>query len=68
MTGYAGRNKPAEGKIHDLWAKALVLEESPGQRLIIHFVWINPFIFKDQSDKHTDLLFTDICTGLNLYF
>ena len=35
MTGYAGRNKPAEGKIHDLWAKALVLEESPGQRLII---------------------------------
>src|SRR6516162_5406749 len=26
MSGYGARNKPAEGKIHDLWAKALALE------------------------------------------
>jgi hypothetical protein len=26
MSGYGGRTKPAEGQVHDLWAKALVLE------------------------------------------
>src|SRR5689334_12427431 len=26
MSGYAGRDKPAEGTLHKLWAKALVLE------------------------------------------
>ena len=25
MSGYASRNKPSEGKIHDLYAKALAL-------------------------------------------
>ena len=35
MTGYAHRNRPAEGKIHDLWAKALVLEDETGTRLAI---------------------------------
>src|SRR5262249_23462280 len=32
MSGYASRDKPAEGKIHDLWAKALVLEDCDGRR------------------------------------
>ncbi len=32
MAGYGGRDKPAEGKQTDLWAKALVLEDAAGQR------------------------------------
>lgn len=35
MAGYAARDKPAEGKIHDLNAKALVLEDFRGTRLAI---------------------------------
>jgi neutral ceramidase len=32
MSGYAGRDKPAQGKLTDLWAKALVFEDSKGHR------------------------------------
>ena len=35
MAGYAARTQPAEGKVHDLHAKALVLEDSQGARLAI---------------------------------
>ena len=35
LTGYAGREKPATGVIHDLWAKALVLEENEKNKVII---------------------------------
>jgi len=35
MAGYASRNKPSEGKIHDLNAKALALEDQQGTRLVI---------------------------------
>ena len=35
MSGYAGRNKPAEGTLHDLWAKALVLEDPDGRRAVL---------------------------------
>ena len=35
MAGYASRNKPSEGKVHDLYAKALALESNDGQRLVI---------------------------------
>jgi len=35
LTGYAGRDNPANGVLHDLWAKALALEESPGHRIVI---------------------------------
>ena len=35
MSGYAGRDKPAQGKLHDLWAKALVLEDSGGKRCLL---------------------------------
>ncbi len=35
MAGYAGRDKPAEGKLTDLWAKALVLEDGAGQRAVL---------------------------------
>lgn len=35
MAGYAARKKPAEGKVQDLFAKALALEDEQGGRLVI---------------------------------
>jgi hypothetical protein len=35
MSGYSSRTKPAEGKVHDLWAKALVLEDPAGKRCVL---------------------------------
>jgi hypothetical protein len=35
LTGYAGRDTLATQKAHDLWTKALVIEESPTNRIII---------------------------------
>jgi hypothetical protein len=35
MSGYGARDKPAQGKLHDLWAKALALEDPKGQRAVL---------------------------------
>lgn len=35
MAGYAARTRPADGKLTELWAKALVLEDSDGNRGVI---------------------------------
>src|SRR5438067_10591215 len=35
MSGYAARDKPATGKMTDLWAKAMVLEDSGGKRAVL---------------------------------
>jgi len=35
MAGYAARKGPSEGKVHDLWAKALALEDAYGTRTVI---------------------------------
>src|SRR5665647_881543 len=35
MAGYANRDHPSEGKIVDLWAKALVLEDSVGKQVVL---------------------------------
>lgn len=35
MSGYASRDRPAEGKLHDLWAKALALEDGAGRRAVL---------------------------------
>lgn len=35
MAGYASRNKPSEGKVHDLFAKALAIEDSSGTQIVI---------------------------------
>jgi hypothetical protein len=35
MSGYSGRTKPAEGKLTELWAKALALEEPVGRRAVL---------------------------------
>lgn len=35
MAGYANRTKPSEGKLHDLFAKALAIQDSRGNRVVI---------------------------------
>jgi len=35
MSGYANRDKPAEGKVHDLWAKAIALQDAGGKRSVL---------------------------------
>jgi hypothetical protein len=35
MSGYGARTKPAEGKLTDLWAKALALEDPAGRRAVL---------------------------------
>ncbi len=35
MAGYASRNRPADGKLSDLWAKALVIEDADGDRALL---------------------------------
>lgn len=35
MSGYANRDHPSEGVIHDLWAKALAIEDHKGNRVVI---------------------------------
>jgi hypothetical protein len=34
MAGYASRNKPSEGKVHDLHVNALALEDQDGHRIV----------------------------------
>ncbi len=34
MAGYAARDEPSDGALHDLWAKALVLEDEDGKRAV----------------------------------
>ena len=35
LSGYATRTHASEGKIHDLWAKALAIEDRKGGRVVI---------------------------------
>lgn len=35
MAGFASRTKPASGKLHDLWAKALVLQDAKGHTTLL---------------------------------
>ncbi len=35
MSGYAGRDTPADAKLHDLWVKALALQDPAGAKLLI---------------------------------
>jgi hypothetical protein len=35
MAGYAARDKPADGKLHDLWLKALALEDAHGNTALL---------------------------------
>ncbi|MEX2573454.1 MAG: neutral/alkaline non-lysosomal ceramidase N-terminal domain-containing protein [Balneolaceae bacterium] len=35
MAGYGNRDRPSEGKLHDLWAKALAFEDESGNQSIL---------------------------------
>ena len=35
LAGYGSRDHPSEGTIHDLWAKALALEDTDGKRAVL---------------------------------
>src|SRR5690606_18663819 len=35
LAGYAARNKPSEGTLHDLWARAIVFEDQHGQKGVL---------------------------------
>jgi len=35
LSGYGNRNRPSEGVVHDLWAKALAVEDSKGGRVVL---------------------------------
>lgn len=35
MAGYAARDHPSEGVLHDLWSKALVIEDSKGKKAVL---------------------------------
>jgi neutral ceramidase len=53
MAGYAARNKPSEGKVHDLNAKALALEDAAGTRFVIVAIDVIGFPreFRDAVEK-----------------
>ncbi len=53
MAGYAARNKPSEGKVHDLNAKALALEDAAGTGFVIVTVDLIGFPrdFRDAVEK-----------------
>jgi hypothetical protein len=61
MSGYGSRTKPAEGKLTDLWAKALVLEGENGKRVCLvslDLVGIDRGLMhelKDRIEKQTGL-------------
>jgi len=35
MAGYAARSAPSDGKLHELWAKALAVEDAQGRRAVL---------------------------------
>ncbi|WP_439581462.1 neutral/alkaline non-lysosomal ceramidase N-terminal domain-containing protein [Dyadobacter bucti] len=35
MAGFASRTRPSDGKLHDLWAKALALEDADGKKSVL---------------------------------
>jgi len=54
MSGYASRDHAAEGKLHDLWAKALAVEDPTGARLVlvtVDLVGIDRQLSLDVRDK-----------------
>lgn len=50
MAGYSSRDRPSEGKIHDLWAKALAIEDESGNRALLVTADIRNFP-KNISDR-----------------
>ena len=59
MAGYGGRDRPADGKIHDLWAKALALEDSLGNRSVLVTLDLLG-LPKPVSDRIRERLFSEL--------
>lgn len=55
MAGYSSRTSPSEGKLHDLWAKALLLEDARGNRSLLITMDILG-VSKDFSDEVRNLI------------
>lgn len=55
MAGYSSRTSPSEGKLHDLWAKALLLEDARGNRSLLITMDILG-VSKDFSDELRNLI------------
>ncbi|NND06716.1 MAG: hypothetical protein HKN87_10080 [Saprospiraceae bacterium] len=55
LAGYASREGPSEGKIHDIWAKALALSDEAGNRGVLVTTDLSG-ISKEVSDKIRDQL------------
>ncbi len=55
MAGYSSRTSPSEGKLHDLWAKALLLEDARGNRSLLITMEILG-VSKDFSDEVRNLI------------
>jgi len=58
MAGYAAREHPSQGTIHDLWAKALALEDEEGNQALLICTDILGFT-KAMSDQIRDRLKRD---------
>lgn len=43
MSGYSNRNRPSQGVIHDIWAKALAIEDIEGNKAILIMAEIRNF-------------------------
>ena len=56
MAGYAARTKPSDGKVHDLNAKAMALEDNRGTRLVIVTVDLIsiPRVLRDGLEKEVN--------------
>ena len=55
MAGYGSRDHPSEGTLHDLWAKALVLEDANGEQAVLVTADLLGFP-KNMSDRIRDRL------------
>jgi neutral ceramidase len=68
MAGYAARKKPSEGKVHDLYAKALALEDTAGNRLVIVTADLIGFPrdFRDRMEKQVAERYQLAASGLLL--
>ena len=53
MAGYAARKHPSEGTVHPLWAKAMVIQDQRGQRVVIVTSDLIGFV-REVSDKIGD--------------
>ena len=56
MAGYASRDKPSAGKVHDLFVKALALEDADGRLVIVTSDLISvPRPIRDTLEKQVKL-------------